>query len=182
MTLLDNLKVRSKLLLIVGATVVGMMVISGFMLMNLRSQMIDDRKAQVQNIAEAAYGIIEFYHAKADSGALAVDDAKRAALEDLRKMRYGAGNSEYVWVNDFRPVMLMHPAKPQLEGKDIGEIKAPDGSFLFMGMIKFVQDNKAGFYLYDWPKPGSDTPVHKVSYIKSFEPWGVDRWDRTLPR
>ena len=26
--------------------------------------------------------------------------------------------------------------------------------------------------MYLWPKPGSDKPVQKVSYVKGFEPWG----------
>jgi methyl-accepting chemotaxis protein len=39
-------------------------------------------------------------------------------------------------------------------------------------MVDTVRQHGQGFVAYQWPKPGSDAPVDKVSYVQGFEPWG----------
>jgi len=87
-------------------------------------------------------------------------------------MRYGEDG--YFWINDTRPVMVMHPIKPLLDGKDLSKITDPNGKHLFTAIVKTVQssDDGAGYVSYLWPKPGSDKPVGKVAYVKLFKPWG----------
>ena len=38
--------------------------------------------------------------------------------------------------------------------------------------MKVVKAQEAGFVDYLWPKPGSKTPVEKISYVQGFKPWG----------
>ena len=97
-------------------------------------------------------------------------DAKRAAIIELKSMRYG--NNDYFWVNDMTPVMVMHPTKPELDGKDLSDIKSPDGSHIFSDMVAAVNKSGSGFNSYYWPKPGSDNPVRKISSVAGFKPWG----------
>ena len=66
----------------------------------------------------------------------------------------------------------MHPIKPDLNGKDIGEMKDPNGLALFSAMVALVRKDGKGFVAYQWPKPGSDKPVDKISFVQGFEPWG----------
>src|SRR5262249_4941356 len=66
----------------------------------------------------------------------------------------------------------MHPIKPELDGKDLGEMKDPSGNRLFIGFVDVVKSQGAGFYGYLWPKPGFEQPVSKISYLKGFAPWG----------
>jgi methyl-accepting chemotaxis protein len=68
--------------------------------------------------------------------------------------------------------MVMHPIKPELDGKDLTGNKDPNGKHLFMEMVKTVQTSGSGFVPYMWPKPGSANPVPKISYVKGFAPWG----------
>ena len=43
----------------------------------------------------------------------------------------------YIWIHDLQPVMLMHPIKHQLNGKNIATgFKLPDGRELFVMMNK----------------------------------------------
>jgi methyl-accepting chemotaxis protein len=39
-------------------------------------------------------------------------------------------------------------------------------------MVAIVKKQKEGFVDYYWPKPGSENPALKYSYVKGFEPWG----------
>src|SRR4030095_5349919 len=68
--------------------------------------------------------------------------------------------------------MRMHPIKPELDGKDLSEMKDPSGNRLFIGFVDVVKSQGAGFYSYLWPKPGFEQPVSKISYVKGFAPWG----------
>jgi signal transduction histidine kinase len=41
-----------------------------------------------------------------------------------------------------------------------------------VAFVDTVRQHGKGFVDYQWPKPGSDKPVDKVSYVQGFEPWG----------
>lgn len=41
-----------------------------------------------------------------------------------------------------------------------------------MEFVNTVKKSGSGFVSYMWPKPGSDEPVQKASYVQGFAPWG----------
>ena len=94
------------------------------------------------------------------------------ALKTVAQMKYGKAESQnYFWINDKSPKMIMHPIKPSLNGKDISDIKDPNGKALFVEMVKVINSNSEGYVDYKWPKPGFDKPQNKISYVSYFEPW-----------
>ena len=97
-----------------------------------------------------------------------MEDAKQA----IAQLRYGSAGKDYFWINDMGPKMVMHPIKPQLDGKDLSGIKDPNGKHLFVDMVKVSRNKGEGFVDYMWPMPGHDDPVSKLSYVKLFKPWG----------
>jgi methyl-accepting chemotaxis protein len=80
--------------------------------------------------------------------------------------------TNYFWINDMHPTMVMHPIKPELKGKDLSDFKDPSGRTIFVEMTTAARTPTGDFVLYQWPKPGSDQPVQKLSFVKGFEPWG----------
>lgn len=84
-------------------------------------------------------------------------------------MRY-QGN-EYFWVNDSGPVIVMHPIRPELEGRNLSENRDPQGKYLFREFVRVAHADGAGFVDYLWPRPGSDMPQPKLSYVKMFAEW-----------
>ncbi len=97
-------------------------------------------------------------------------EAKREVLRILKNMRYDGKN--YFWINDLQPRMVMHPYKPQLEGKDLSRFKDKKGKRLFLEMVKVCKEKGEGFVSYMWPKPGEVEPSPKLSFVKLFKPWG----------
>ena len=95
---------------------------------------------------------------------------KEEALRTISGMRFG--DSGYFWVNSTQPKMIMHPTKPSLNGKDLSNVKDPNGVYLFNEMVKVTKDNEIGTVRYSWPKPGSSQPQPKLSVVKLFKPWG----------
>jgi methyl-accepting chemotaxis protein len=68
--------------------------------------------------------------------------------------------------------MVMHPFKPELDGKDLSQNTDPTGKRLFVEFVRVVKERGEGLVDYQWPKPGSSAPAPKVSYVKGFAPWG----------
>jgi methyl-accepting chemotaxis protein len=123
-----------------------------------------------RHLVEAAWGIADYYNRQSAAGTISLAQAQSAAKEALRKARFEGGN--YIWINDSRPVMLMHPAKPEMEGQDLSTYRDPNGVALFMEAVKKAQGEGEGSIRYSWPKPGMSAPQPKISYVKLYREWG----------
>ncbi len=95
---------------------------------------------------------------------------QQEALKTISDMKFG--ESGYFWINDTSPKMIMHPIKPELNGKDLSTSKDPNGVFLFNEMVKISQEKGSGMVKYYWEKPKHEEPQPKMSYVELFKPWG----------
>ncbi|MBR0880813.1 methyl-accepting chemotaxis protein [Bradyrhizobium japonicum] len=163
-------RISFKLVLIVGISLLGMIALAPIALSTLRAQMVADRQAKTQHMVDVGYGILTHYQKLESEGKLPREQAQAAAIATIKSLRYD--KVEYFWINDMAPKMVMHPIKPELDGKDLSGMKDPAGNALFMGFVDVVNKQGAGFYSYLWPKPGFEQPVGKISYVKGFAPWG----------
>jgi len=165
-----NLKIGIRLWMLVLAAVVSIVVVAAIALSETRQDLLESRKLKTEHIVNVAHSIVTNYHERAAKGELSEAAAKAAALSTIEAMRYD--ETEYLWVNDMHPRVLMHPIKPALNGKDVTGVKDPAGKALFVAFVDKVKSDGAGFVFYLWPKVGEDQPVPKVSYVQGFTPWG----------
>jgi len=135
-----------------------------------RNSMFENRQRAARYAVETAWGTVESLGKAATAGEITVAEAQKRAITQLKGLRYDG--KEYFWINDMQPRMIMHPAKPEMDGKEIGGIKDPNGKLLFIDMVNLVKANGFGFVSYEWPRPGSDKPVPKISFVKGYQPWG----------
>jgi methyl-accepting chemotaxis protein len=168
--LTQSMSVAKKLGVLNVGAILGIVVLTAVFLLSERTLILEERTSNVRQAVETAYGVLDYYQKQEASGALPRAEAQKKAMDAIRPLRYG-GN-EYFWLNDMQPKMLMHPIKPELDNKDMSENKDPNGKSLFVEFVNTVKKSGAGPVSYMWPKPGSDQPVQKVSYVKGFEPWG----------
>lgn len=131
---------------------------------------MDARKAATRQHVEIAHGVLAGAYAQEASGKLSRGQAQALARESIARLRYN-GN-EYFWINDLDSRMVMHPIKPELDGQDVSSMKDPNGFAMFIAFSSMARSKGQGFVDYQWPKPGHDKPVDKVSFVKAFEPWG----------
>jgi methyl-accepting chemotaxis protein len=162
--------IGKKLAVLSACAALGIGLLITFFIISERSLVLEERKASVRQAVEAAHEILEHNHELAAKGMLSEVDAKRNAIEAIKSFRYGDG--EYFWIQDMQARMVMHPIKPELDGKDLSQSKDPTGLFLFTEFGKTVKASGAGFVMYMWPLPGSTVDVQKASYVKGFAPWG----------
>ncbi|HEY3275116.1 MAG TPA: cache domain-containing protein [Syntrophorhabdaceae bacterium] len=167
---LENMKIQNKLRIIVLAGLASLLIMEAYSVLSLRTSMLEEKKLKTKHVVESAAGIADHYYRLVKEGSMKEDAAKRMAISTLRSLRYDG--KEYFWINDMRPAMVMHPFKPELEGKDLSDNRDPKGRRIFVEFTDIVKSSKAGFLEYLWPKPEVKDPVPKVSYVKGFEPWG----------
>ncbi len=162
--------IRARLHAITAAALIGIIAVIGFSLLKLHDTIVDARAAKTRQLVEAASSVLAGLYEQEKAGALTREEAQKRAIATLQSMRYDG--KEYFWIQDMQPRMIMHPIKPELNGQDLNGSHDPNGKFLFREMVKVVQENGAGLVPYQWPKPGEDKPVDKISYVKGFAPWG----------
>ena len=162
--------VRSKLTLLNLIGTFGMTIVLAVGLASEHRNLEQDREIKTRQLVESVHSLIGHYQALEARGMLSRQDAQQSAIAAVRALRYD--EREYFWINDMIPAMVMHPLKPELDGKPLGDVKDPDGKRLFAEFVDVVRKDKAGFVYYQWPKPGAQAPQPKMSFVKGFEPWG----------
>jgi methyl-accepting chemotaxis protein len=155
---------------IIGLSFFGLIGLATMQAANLASSLREQRQGELRHLAEVALSIAREEHEAASRNGTPGDAAREKAAARIGTLRYG--NGDYFWINDLKPVMVMHPTKPELNGKNLGEMKDPNGKHLFVEFAETVRTRGAGFVDYQWPKPGKDAPQPKLSYVTGFEPWG----------
>jgi methyl-accepting chemotaxis protein len=169
MNFLHRVSLARRLAIIIGSALLGVTVIAVLTLSAARDSALHARQVAVRQNVEIAHTLIVHHHREALGGAYTMDEAKTRAKAALKALRYSG--EEYFWINDMQPRMVMHPFKPELDGKDLSQNRDPMGKPLFVAFVDTVKAQGAGFVPYMWPKPGSDQPMEKISYVKGFEPW-----------
>ncbi len=162
--------IRTRLIALGLLSTLIALVVTTWLLFGLKQNLLQDREAKTRSLVEAAVTLVGHYYDLARAGQLDEATAKQQAAQALKAMRYDG--KEYFWINDMQPRMVMHTTKPELDGKDLSNVKDPTGKPLFLDFVRMVREHGAGFVSYMWPKPGDKDPVDKISYVKGFAPWG----------
>ena len=136
----------------------------------IRGLIMEEKKATVSYLVQEATSLLASYQKQVEAGTLTKEEAQKQAAERIAAIRYDGAN--YLWINDLAPKMVMHPIKPELNGKDLSENKDPNGKALFVEMAKVCKESGRGFVEYAWSKPGSSKAVPKISCVELYQPWG----------
>ncbi|RMF44708.1 MAG: HAMP domain-containing protein [Deltaproteobacteria bacterium] len=166
---LKNLSIGSKIYLVSSLMILIFTATLIWIYGQYRDQVWQEAEKELQVAVDTAWGVIDHYSREAGEE-FSVGEAKMLATSAIRSLRFG--EKLYFWINDATPKMIMHPIKPQLEGKDLSGVKDPNGKALFLEMVQVTGKGGAGFVEYQWPKPGSDKPVDKLSYVRKHPTWG----------
>jgi methyl-accepting chemotaxis protein len=168
--IMRQISISHKLWLLILIMTFGLAALTLLALVAYHSELMVEKENQTQLLVESAHSIIVNLHAQAEEGHIDMSDAQAQAKAQIKALRYDKSN--YFWINDFNAHIVMHPIKPNLDGKDLSDFTDPDGKRIFTEFANVAKRDGEGVVPYLWPKPGSDVPVSKVSYVKGFIPWG----------
>ncbi|MEW6219488.1 MAG: cache domain-containing protein [Thermodesulfobacteriota bacterium] len=145
----------------------------GLLLPAFENGLLEKKKESCRDLTGLGLGVLAYFANLADGGAMPLGEAQGRARTLLRGLRHGAEGKGYLWVNDLRPVMIMHPYRPDLEGQDLSGYRDKAGRPVFQAFVDQVQRQGAGYvpYLWQWQdRPGAEEA--KLSHVRLFAPWG----------
>ena len=163
-----TLKTRFQIMSAVSAA--GLIAVAGFWIYDQHSALLSGRLEKTRNLVEVPYAVVEHEYQLEEEGKISRIEAQKQAIATIRVMHYDGSN--YFWINDEHPTMIMHPMKPALDGTDLTSLKDPSGKAVFVEFVRAAQAPDGGFVQYLWPKPGNEKSVAKLSFVKRFAPWG----------
>jgi PAS domain S-box-containing protein len=144
-----------------------------FLLPAMEDQLLERKKEMIRELTRAAVSILQEYEDEARAGRLEPAAARAEAAERLRRLRYGAEGKDYFWVTDMTPRMVMHPWRPDLEGRDLREFQDPTGRRVFVAFVDAVRRRDSGYVDYYWQwKDDAGQIAPKLSHVQAFRPWG----------
>lgn len=127
----------------------------------------------IRELIQVAWGVLNEAAQQAEAGRTDLAQAQEMARERIRAMRYGTDEKNYFWLQDLTPRMVMHPYRPDLEGRDMSDYRDPHGIPIFVAFADLVRRQGEGFISYVWQwKDVEERLEPKESYIRLFEPWG----------
>ncbi|MEM7420432.1 MAG: methyl-accepting chemotaxis protein, partial [Pseudomonadota bacterium] len=164
---LRNFSLIQRLGIIIALIILLFVVLTGLVLNRHFEALKQKSYEENQHLVEVVHTMLGSFAARTD---VSEETAKQLALDAVRALRYDGSN--YFWIQDRTPTMVMHPIKPALEGNDLRTFKDGNGKAFFVDMARLVKSQGDGFVDYVWPLPGETEPTDKISYVKEFKPWG----------
>ena len=167
--MLRQYTIQKRFVLLLTLVLAGLIILSSISLSKAYQSLLEQKYSANKQVVETAYGVLTHFHKQQTDGVLNEEQAKSQAINVLKTLRYD-NNSNYFWLNDSGPVMLMH-VSAALTGKNVGDLTDVEGTKIFVEMVKIVKEQGEGFVPYKWNKPGFDEPIQKISFVKGFSPW-----------
>lgn len=179
---------------------VGLAVLSTVQIVKVSSlingQVMSLRSQQEESVIEKLKGQVDIAVTLINSMRIA-GKGHEECKDAIRGLRFGDSGQDYYWIHTFdpqnvdKPVMVMHPVVPSLDGTDISdfqdlkrfetvvidgeayakgssELAAVSVTNLFVDMNRVCRKAGEGVVRYYWNKPGKEKTVaySKFSYVK----------------
>ncbi len=134
---------------------------------------LERKKEMIRELTQVEWSELAGLHEQEKRGVLDRAGAQRAAIERIRRLRFGDDGKDYFWISDLETRMVVHPYRPDLDGADLNTYADPAGKRLFVEYTRIVKAQGDGYleYLWQW-KDDDQRIVPKLSYVKGFAPWG----------
>ncbi|MEI7612805.1 MAG: methyl-accepting chemotaxis protein [Betaproteobacteria bacterium] len=183
------MKLRTRILIIVIASLAGMIVMSAQGLLQLRHSMYTERQMQIAQLLDIATAQLKYYQNLEVSGSLTRSEAQARAKEAISAQRTV---DNYFIVRNLEDNMLLVHANPSRIGKIDPGGKTIDGRQVIDVYKEEINKNKGGkgFVMLEAIRPGSEDKslYKKLNGASAFAPWGwlvaigffVDDIDRTF--
>jgi PAS domain S-box-containing protein len=153
---------------------ISLFILSFFLIIIPRFQedMMNNKREMIQELTNTAWSILSVYENDVQNGLIGLDEAQQTAKTHIQHLRYGDEFKDYFWITDLTPVMIVHPFRSDLNGRDLSNFTDPHGKKLFVECVKKVKESEQGYvdYMWQW-KDDSLHIVPKLSFVKLFKPW-----------
>jgi PAS domain S-box-containing protein len=144
-----------------------------FIIPSFERNMMERKRETIRELNNSVHSLLENFYREEAAGRLTRAQAQRKAADSVRALRYGPEDKDYFWITDLAPRMIVHPYRPDLDGKDLADFKDSHGKRLFVEFAEIGRRGGAGYsdYMWQW-KDDPARVVPKLSHVRLFAPWG----------
>jgi signal-transduction protein with cAMP-binding, CBS, and nucleotidyltransferase domain/PAS domain-containing protein len=133
---------------------------------------MERKKEMIHELTNTAWSVLPEYDEAYKAGRITLTEAKVLAAEEVGKMRYGPEQKNYFWITTTDPVMINHPYRSDLNGKNLIDFADKFGNRLFADAVNLVNEKGEGIVQYYWQKKDdASREVPKLSYVKAYQEW-----------
>jgi two-component system NarL family sensor kinase len=122
------------------------------------------RRTELKNYVQLAMSMIAPMVQSRDD----VAGSKERAMRLLEAMEYG--DDGYFFVYDLHGTVLMHPRQRDLVGKDLSELRDPQGNATIQALLARARAG-GGFVEYMWRRPSTGKIAPKLGYVTEIPQW-----------
>jgi methyl-accepting chemotaxis protein len=167
---MNNVTIKIKLLMVSLLVSLALLVVAIESLIAAKSGLMDAKKTMLTTQIDTVSSLLAYYDTEVKEGRMSLDSAQEAAKTHIKTLRYDG--KEYFFILNDKVQGVMHPIKPALDNTDLSDIKDPEGKNLFVEFAKVAKEDKEGYVSYMWPKPDTETPLPKLTFVRAFPSWG----------
>lgn len=161
-----DLRISTRLYLINVIAVFGLAVLCLYAGFDTKASLLAERKQALAQVMDSATAAIGHFVRQEQQGLLSRAQAQQQALAMVHDIRYGQAN--YLWINRIldgkRALRLMNGGNDKLVGSIADD--AADVEFM-----RLVRSAGGGVVNQQWPRPGSDVPVAKITEVRGVAQW-----------
>ena len=153
-------------------------IIYALILPYMAKEKLEERQGKLRAVVNSVVSMMDHYERSYRKQGWSPDptmpktlaEAKREIIKNLREMRYD--KTEVFFILDGNGNMVMHPLKPELEGKNMLDVQDPEGIKLFQEMVINSQRDGETFVRYIWQSKYSPVIFEpQMTYARYFWPW-----------
>jgi methyl-accepting chemotaxis protein len=173
MTLKNRLQlgIRGRLYLLVGLFALGCAALAAVLIWLQSQQAFEARKHHLQQLVEAAHGVLAAHKALADAGQMPVEQAQKRALDVIGTMWFG--KSDYFTARSLAGISLLNPADRSKEGQNRDKVVDSKGRAYSHELTEIINGPGEGFVTFNTINPDTKADEEKTTFIKLYKPWGI---------
>ncbi|SFB17010.1 methyl-accepting chemotaxis sensory transducer with Cache sensor [Acetitomaculum ruminis DSM 5522] len=134
-----------------------------------RSSLEEDVMNELKNETQVAVSIIDQYYQKQQAGEMTEKQAKKAAADMVRELRYNDGNG-YFWIDTVEGVNVVLLGR-DTEGQSRWDATDKEGNKYIQMMIENGKQDGGGYTHLNFAKPNETEELPKINYTVLYEPY-----------
>jgi methyl-accepting chemotaxis protein len=166
--MLASLRISSKLLVMVGLSVLGIVAIAYVGLSTLRDNLLEDRRIKLRELMQVALTAVDLDHQASSKAGLSAAETLARSKNLIRALRFGT--DDYFVALSRDGVVQAHP-NPKVESKNLIATQDADGVYFTREQLNTAAAG-GGFVAFKFPRAGGTEPLPKIVYAAEFKPYG----------
>jgi methyl-accepting chemotaxis protein len=166
---LSHLKLRTKLILLLGLSVLAVVVSVGLAASQLKERLFSDRIEKLRAATQMTIGIAKSLEQQVAAGQMTRQSAIAQLATNLHAMHFDEGDGYVVFLST-AGLVLAHGGKSELEGKAPTGRDANGKTTTELALSALGNADEGSFFVVA-TMPGQSSLVAKVAYVARFAPW-----------